>query len=198
MMASEEKKSVLRTTGRVAWRVLLPFAAMRRTVALGKKEAERMKESLGALKELGNNARKTIVEGIKEPKKQRNDLFSDAMRKRSENALSEEELHRYFLGKKRVAIGTAAFFALMALYGMLGGIWFGHNRSIALGAISLLASQPVFFMVALGAQLRLWQLRTRRLSKEEKGSLNDFMREVKGWWWMTLDPEFSRKRRMRT
>ncbi|WP_028229512.1 hypothetical protein [Paraburkholderia ferrariae] len=192
-MATEEKKSALRTTGKVAWRVLLPFAAMRRTVALAKKEAERTKESLGALKELGDDARKTIVEGIKGPKEQRNDSFSDAMSKRSENALSEDELYRYFLGKKRVAIGTAAFFALMALYGMLGGIWFGHNRGIALGAISLLASQPVFFMVALGAQLRLWQLRTHRLSKEEKGGLGDFMREVKGWWWVTLDPEFGRK-----
>lgn len=192
-MATEEKKSALRTTGKVAWRVLLPFSAMRRTVVLAKKEAERTKESLGALKELGDNARKTIVEGIKGPKEQRNDSFADAMSKRTANALSEDELYRYFLGKKRVALGTAAFFALMALYGVLGGIWFGHNRGIALGAISLLASQPVFFMVALGAQLRLWQLRTRRLSKEEKGGLGDFMREVKGWWWVTLDPEFSRK-----
>ncbi|CAH2904657.1 MAG: Branched-chain amino acid ABC-type transport system, permease components [uncultured Paraburkholderia sp.] len=64
-MATEEKKSALRTTGKVAWRVLLPFSAMRRTVVLAKKEAARTKESLGALKELGDNARKTIAEGIK-------------------------------------------------------------------------------------------------------------------------------------
>jgi len=193
-MATEQKKSALRTTGKVAWRVFLPFSAMKRTVVLAKKEVERTKESLGALKELGDEARKAIVESIKGPKEQRNDSFADAMSRRSANALSEEELYRYFLRKKRIAIGTAAFFVLMGVYGVLGGIWFGHNRGIALGAISLVASQPVFFMVALGAQLRLWQLRTHRLSKEEKGGLGDFMREVKGWWWVTLDPEFGRKR----
>ena len=192
-MATEQKMSVLRTTSKVAWRVLLPFSAMKRTVVLAKKEVERTKKSLGALKELSDEARKTIVEGIKGPKEQRNDSFADAMSRRSRSALSEEELYRYFLGKKRIAIGTAAFFALMGLFGVLGGIWFGHSRGIALGAISLVASQPVFLMVALGAQLRLWQLRTHRLSKEEKGGLEDFMREVKGWWWVTLDPEFGRK-----
>lgn len=188
-MATEEKKRALRTTGKVAWRVLLPFAAMRQTVVLAKKEVERRKETFGALIELGGDA----LESIKGAKEQHNDSFADAMNKRSANALNEDELYRYFLGKKRVALGTAAFFALMGLYGMLGGIWFGYNRGIVLGAISLLASQPVFFMVALGAQLRLWQLRTRRLSIEEKGGLRDFMHEVRGWWWVTIDPEFGRK-----
>jgi hypothetical protein len=31
--------------------------------------------------------------------------------------------------------------------------------------------------MALSAQLRLWQLKTQRLSKEEKGGLKDFIRE---------------------
>jgi hypothetical protein len=52
----------------------------------------------------------------------------------------------------------------------------------------------VFFMVALSAQLRLWQLRTRRLSQTEKGSLQDFISEIRGWWWTVLNPELSRKK----
>ncbi len=193
-MANEEKSSKLRTTGRVAWRLLVPFGAMRKTVELAKKEMDRTKENLASLKDLGDNARKTIVDGFRGKGKTRNDSFEMAMKSRSENALSQEDLYRFFLRKKRVAIGAAVFFALLSGYGILGGIWYGYWRGIVLGLFSLIASQPVFFMIALGAQLRLWQLRTHRLSKEEKGSLQDFMREVDGWWWATLDPEISYKR----
>ena len=116
------------------------------------------------------------------------------MESRSQNALSQPELYRYFLRRKRTALGAAVFFVLLSLYGVLGSIWYDNTRGIVLGVVSLVVSQPVFFMVALGAQLRLWQLRTRRLSKEEKGGLRDFTREVKGWWWMTLDPEFGQRK----
>lgn len=191
-MGGQEKKRALRTTGRVASRIVLPFAAIRQTGSLARREVERTKESLGTLKELGDDARRTIAEGISGSGERPNDTFATAMMDRRPDAPSEEDLYRYFLGKKRVALGTAAFFALMGLYGVLGGIWSGYSRGVVLGSISLLASQPVFFVVALGAQLRLWQLRTRRLSIEEKGGLGDFMREVRGWWRMTLDPEFSR------
>jgi hypothetical protein len=194
-MAKEERNSKLRTTGRVALRVLLPFSAMRKTVTLARKEMDRTKESLTALKGLSDEARKTIADGIKGKGQARNDSFDAAMNNRSMDALSQEDLYSVFLWKKRVALGTAAFFALLGLYGVLGGILYGHGRGVVLGSISLVSSQPVFFMVALGAQLRLWQLRTRRLSKEEKGGLRDFIREVKGWWWVTLDPEFASKER---
>lgn len=192
-MANDEKSSKLRTTGRIAWRILMPFGAMRKTVALAKQEMDRTKENLASLKDLGDKARKTLVDGIKGEEQTRNDSFETAMKNRSENALSQDELYRFFLRKKRIAIGTAAFFVLLSFYGILGGIWFGYWRGIVLGLFSLIASQPVFFMIALGAQLRLWQLRTHRLSKEEKGGLQDFMREVKGWWRVTLDPEFGHK-----
>ena len=194
-MESQEQSSRLHATGRVALRVLLPFGAMRSTVALAKQELERTKEGLAALKDLGSQARKTIVDGIKGSESTRNDSFDAAMSNRSKNALTQEELLSYFLRKKRVALGTAAFFALVSLFGIASGIWYGHWMGIASSLISLTASQPVFFMIALGAQLRLWQLRTHRLSREEKGGLQDFMREVKGWWWMTLDPEFGNKGR---
>lgn len=194
-MENEEKASKLRTTGRVALQVLLPFAAMRKTVTLAKQELDRTKEGLAALKDLGDGARKTIVEGIKGNGAVRNDSFDAAMNNRSKNALTQDELFRFFLGKKRVALGAAAFFALLSLYGILGGIWYEHWSGVAFSLLSLVTSQPVFFMIALGAQLRLWQLRTHRLSKDEKGGLQDFIREVKGWWWVTLDPEFGCKGR---
>lgn len=192
-MDPQAKDSRLRKAGRVAWRVLLPFSAMRKSVSLAKAEAERTKENLTVLKALGANARKTIADSLKGPESAPDDSFDAAMQSRSKNALSQPELYRYFLRKKRVALGAAVFFVLLSLYGILGSIWYDNTRGIVLGVISLVASQPVFFMVALGAQLRLWQLRTHRLSREEKGGLRDFTREVNGWWWMTLDPEFGQR-----
>lgn len=190
-----DKHSKFRTSGRVAWRLLLPFAAIGSTIKLAKKEAQRTAESLGALKDLGNEARKTLAEGIKGKGNGRNDSFEDAMANRSSDALSHKELYLFFLRKKRVALGAAAFFLLLGTYAIFGGIWYGHGRGIILGFISILSSQPVFFLVALSAHLRLWQLQTHRLSKEEQGGLRDFMRDVKGWWWRVLDPEFGRKGR---
>jgi len=194
-MASQQKSSKLQASGRVALRLLLPFAAMRSTVALAKNELERTKEGLAALKNLGDEARKTLLDGIKGNESTRNDSFDAAMSNRSKNALTQDELFRYFLRRKRAALGAAAFFALVSLFGITSGMWYGHWMGIASSLISLIASQPVFFMIALGAQLRLWQLRMHRLSREEKGGLQDFMREVKGWWRVTLNPEFGYKGR---
>lgn len=194
-MANTENNSKLHTTGKVAWRVLLPFAAMRQTVTLAKKELGRTQKSLSTLKNLGDDARKAITDGIKGNSQERDDSFETAMNNRSKDALSQDQLYDFFLRKKRAALLAAALFALLGLYGVLSGIWQGHGRDITLSVISLVASQPIFFLVALSAQLRLWQLRTRRLSKEEKGGLQDFMGEVKGWWWMTLNPEFAHEKK---
>ena len=193
MMDPQAKDSRLRKAGRVAWRVLLPFAAMRKSVSLAKAEVERTKENLTVLKGLSVDARKTIVDSFKGHEITADDSFDAAMENRSQDALPQPELYRYFLRRKRAALGAAAFFLLLSLYGVLGSIWYDNTYSVVLGVVSLVASQPVFFMVALGAQLRLWQLRTHRLSKEEKGGLRDFTREVKGWWWMTLDPELGHR-----
>ncbi|AXQ51004.1 hypothetical protein DZC31_30300 (plasmid) [Stenotrophomonas rhizophila] len=63
-----------------------------------------------------------------------------------------------------------------------------------LGGLSLLVSQPAFFLAALGAQLRLWQLKTKRLSVEERGGVRDFMADYPDWFWQLINPEMSMKR----
>lgn len=188
----KKKKSKARVAGHILSRTIFPWHAMRQTWRLAKKEGSRTKDNLAVLKELSTEARQTIATSKQPNDVPRNDSFDEAMRNRSKNALPLEELYKYFLRKKRVVLAVAAFFALSGLYGLVSGIWNGHPRGIVLSVITLVASQPLFFLIALEAQLRLWQLRTQRLSKEEQGGLQDFRREVHGWWWMTLDPEFKR------
>lgn len=191
----KQKHGALRKAGRVALRLLTPIPAMRRSATLAKKEFGRTRDNLVLLKDLGGDARKAVVHGIKGEESKRNDSFEMVMRNASQEGVTQTDLYRIFLRKKRIALGTAAFFLLLGVYGMVGGMFYGNPRGVVLGLISLVSSQPVFFMLALGAQLRLWQLRTHRLSREERGGLKDFMREARGWWWMTLDPEFGRGRK---
>lgn len=183
----------IKAAGKALWRIVFPFSAMRNTVALIEKELQTTKQNLDAIKELGIEAKEKFSDTLKNKKQIRNDSFEEAMRRRSKDALSEKELYASFLRDKRVALGVGLLFVIFSMYGLLDGIALANGRGILLSVMSLIASQPLFFLVALRAQLRLWQLQTRRLSIEEKGGLNDFMREVPDWVWVTLDPEFGKQ-----
>lgn len=110
--------------------------------------------------------------------------FEDVMRSRPPEAPSIAMLKRRFLRQKRLALGTCAALIALSLMALANGSM--------LGIATLVSAPPLFFMAALSAQLRLWQLRTRRLSREEKGGLRDFIAGQKTWYLEVLDPELGR------
>ncbi|QUE78437.1 hypothetical protein KCX70_22995 (plasmid) [Stutzerimonas stutzeri] len=182
----------------VLWRVILPFSAIRQSVKLAKKEVDRNKENLVYLRDLKNQAFKTLKSPENNPtENEANDTqqvevgFEEAMRSRSEGALPVPQLYRLFLIKKRWALAAALFFAVISIVGVVGGFATAQYKNVILGAVSLFVTLPGFFLVALGAQFRMWQLSTRRLSKSEKGGFNDFICETPHWISMTLNPEIS-------
>lgn len=184
----------------VLWRIILPFSAIRRSVQLAKNEVERNKDNLVYLRDLKNQAFETLkptkhveAESGEEESPQEEIGFDEAMRRRSEGALSVPRLYRLFLIKKRWALAAALFFFVISIVGVAGGVATEQYKNVILGVLSLLVTQPGFFLVALGAQLRLWQLTTKRLSKAEKGGFNDFLQENPRWWALTLNPEFSNR-----
>ena len=177
-------RDALRTSGRVALRMLLPFPAMRKTMVHAKKEMARTREGLGMLKQLGIQAKD--VAGRRP--RVRHGQFAEVMHARSTDALSQEGLVRFFLRRKRLVLGSATIFAMASVYAFINCLLHGKHGGMLMAVVSLASSLPVFFTLALGSQLRLWQLTTKRLSAEEHGSLQDFMREVPHWWWVTLDP----------
>lgn len=193
-MEPSSRWSHARIAGRFVWRFLLPFTAMRQTAALAKREAQRTRDNLVVLKSLGADAVRELV-SRKRQTGPADESFSEAIARRGPDAPSITELRRHFLSRKRITLGTAALFGLLALLEVAVGIWHGSAQAMLFGALCLVGGQPLFFIVALSAQLRIWQLDTHRLSIAERGGVGDFVREVPRWWLVTLDPELGRKER---
>lgn len=188
-------RGIGRGIGRLMLRLLWPWPAMRKSVQQLHAQKQQHKDNILYIREL---ARRGKIEA--EPDAQSNAQFNDStdaaaipspsfeqvMKHRPAGAPSIAALEKRFLRQKRLALGTCAAFIVMAGYAIAKGN--------LLGIATLLSCLPVFFMASLSAQLRLWQLRLRRISKEERGGLSDFMREIDGWYWQVLDPEFGDKR----
>jgi hypothetical protein len=178
-MSDQPTRSRLRRAGGTALRILFPFSAMRQSAELARREMDRTKSNLIVLRELGQGARDAIA-GPKAGDA-RNESFDEAMARRRPDAMTAPELRSHFLWRKRIAIGAAVVFLVSS------------TRDVVLGAACGLGGQPLMFVIALGAQLRLWQLDNHRLSVSERGGLRDFMRECPGWLRATLNPEFHRR-----
>jgi len=191
-METPPRPSRAHAVGRFALRVLLPFAAMRQTVMLAKKEVQRTKDNLVVLKGLGAEARRAVF-GQKRKTEPESESFSEAIARRGPDSLPIPELRRHFLSRKRITLATAAVFGILALLQIATGIWHRSGHAVLFGSLCLAGGQPLFFIAALGAQLRIWQLDTRRLSVAEEGGLGDFMREEPRWWLITLNPVLGRK-----
>lgn len=174
-------KQISRTMGRLTLHLLWPWPAIRGSVRHLNAQKEQHKENILYIKEL---ARGDKINASAEPSSLRS--LDEVMRSRPAGAPSIAALEKRFLLQKRLAIGTCAAFIVMAGYAIAKGN--------LLGIATLLSCLPLFFMASLSAQLRLWQLRMRRLSKEEHGGLRDFMRQIDGWYWQVLDPELGLKR----
>lgn len=90
--------------------------------------------------------------------------------------------YRFFLSKKRTFQLGCFLFILLSAYSFLVG-------SLFWSVIPLLAALCFFAPNIFSVQHRLWQLRSRRLSVEERGGITDFMHESH-WLAGCINPEF--------
>ena len=181
-MADAPARSRLRRAGSAALKLLFPFSAMRQTAALARREADRTRANLIVLKNLSKSARDAVAGPPST--ETRDETFDTAMLRRRPNAMNAVDLRKHFLWRKRIALFAAAFFFGSALLQVVAGAWSHSVRAIVLGAICGIGFLPMFFVIALSAQLRIWQLDTHRLSANERG--------VPEWWRVTLNPEIRR------
>lgn len=162
----------------------MPSRALKQNLAAFQKARDNHRRNIGYIRDLFDGVRKQAkgrqaTEDIGEI-----ESFQTMMDRRAAGAPPVDALTRHFLRQKRWALAAAALFTVLSI----SAIASGH----LLGIATLLSALPLFFMASLSAQLRLWQLRTKRLSPSEKGGLQDFIHEIDGWYWQVLDPEIGK------
>jgi len=187
-MDDTPKKSVLRKTGSVLYRTILPFSAMRQSARLVKNEIAVHKENVNMLKEMGSEA-KQALQAKKE--KTASMTFAQAV---GTNSKVIEDLYRGILRQKQYFLLFGALFIVFEL--LIAGIAvYKHDTSaIFFALISVVITFGLMFVAALGKQLRLWQLQTHRLSVDEQGGFDFFVKENPTWWILTLSPSSELKR----
>jgi hypothetical protein len=175
-------KKIAKGTGKVVWTLLsLPWRAVKMNLSFVRRAKETHRSNIVMIRDMVRDASRSSRRNAAEEQS-----FDEALESRGPDAPTIAQLERRFLLQKRLALWTCMAFVVLALYGI------AHGSLLAIA--TLVSSLPLFFMAALSAQLRLWQLRTRRLSRAEKGGLVDFIREIRGWYWEVLDPEYGKNR----
>lgn len=178
-------KKIAKGTGKVVWTLLsLPWRAVKMNLSFVRRAKETHRSNIVMIRDMvrdvSRSSKRKAAEAVTEQS------FDEALESRGPDAPTIEQLERRFLLQKRLSLWTCLAFVVLALYGI------AHGSLLAIA--TLVSSPPLFFMAALSAQLRLWQLRTRRLSRAERGGLVDFIREIRGWYWEVLDPEYGKNR----
>lgn len=185
----QQQPSKVRRGLSIGLHLVIPFWAMRQTYRLAKNEVARSKEHLGIIRQLSAEAKETLRDR-REKSEDEQQSFSEAMNSRKPGSMSIPELYRYFLSRKRACQLAALVLGLFAVLGILLGVYFDSSKGVIQGLLSIATAMPLLFAMALSAQLRLWQLKTQRLSKAEKGGLKDFIQENRNWFRQLLDPEY--------
>lgn len=171
----------------IAKRLFLPTYAFRKNVQSLKAVKQQHAENIVYIKDLIARAREQKARAEQKGEAATAEQgFEEMMRRRAVGAPSIADLQRRFLFQKRLAIAVGSVFLLMGVYAL--------SRGNLLGIFTLVAGLPVMFMASLTAQFRLWQLRSRRLSRAEHGGLNDFTKEP-GWFASVLDPELRKQQK---
>ncbi|VFR81248.1 IncI1 plasmid conjugative transfer integral membrane protein TraY [plant metagenome] len=171
--------------------VLLPWRPVIKSAKLLGDQARMTAQATARLKEMAREARaslqaQTDTAGDRD--------FAEVLG--SEVAWPLEVLQRNFLLRKRLALGLGGLLLIMAAVGFLVSANRGDLAGMALATMSAGACGVAAFLLALAAHFRLWQLRTRRLSRAERGGFEDFKREVRDWPLQALSPEISISRGM--
>ena len=176
---------------RGAIRIVFPFQAIIRSVELTREQVDQHRANMERLKAMWGEARTTLQDEQEAPSNGQS--FQQAIADRTPDALSVAELYRFFLRRKRWALAFALGFILLNLVQLSSALAHHLMARFLFSLAAIVVSSAVLFVIALGAELRLWQLRTQRLSAEEHGGLNDLM-ATPGWIWQVLDPEIRFKR----
>lgn len=181
-------RNILHLLGRGIGHVFWPWPSIRRTFTQMTAARQSHASNLVYMRDLLQRSRRKMTQHEPEERtgNTEKDISFEQIFGRHPASLERiTALKRRFLFQKRLALATAAVITTVSVCAIANGRW--------LAIATILSSGPLLFMASLTAQLRLWQLRTRRLSRQERGGLQDFFSDNPDWVRQVLDPEFSTK-----
>ncbi|WP_088698671.1 hypothetical protein [Halomonas campaniensis] len=167
-MATEENgpgksRGLLRRAGRT---ITLPVRSVASSFSMAGKSFKRSAESISVVKDYSSRG----ISNIKSAgKKGANNAFETVFEGEEGEQLLSINLRKFLL-RKRAAI---AMMLIFTIYGMASVIYFKQFYGLLTFVGGILFGATLCFE----SQFRLWQLRNRRLSIEEKGSVTDFLYE---------------------
>jgi conjugal transfer/type IV secretion protein DotA/TraY len=168
--------------------VLLPWRPVIKSAKLLSDQAKMSVQAAGRFKAFIKEAYEPT-----EIAESENKSFAEALT--SDKALPLETLEQHFLLRKRLALGLGGLFLGIAAIGYLTSAYRFNIAGMGIAALSAVGSGITSFFLALSAHFRLWQLRTQRLSREERGSFKDFRREERDWILQVISPEIGISKR---
>lgn len=169
-------------------RVLFPFSAMWDSVRLTREQLADRKRELGILKSMAQDVLGAVQKNAA-PKTTNELTFAELELQCAAEGRASLSKHRdWFLRKKRASLLLGALFMFLGVLCLLNAALQGQKVAAGLCLMSVLVSQCMAFTYALGSELRIWQIETRRLSAQEGGGLADFVRDTPRWWLRTINP----------
>lgn len=174
-------KGIFRAVGRGLLFIATPWAGIKSLLNQSRNTREAHAGNLIYIRDLYRHARSKLDSG-KASNKGVDDMPFELVFARHPNPEQLlTGLKRRYLFQKRLALACGAAITIISLCAIANGQW--------LAIATILSSMPLLFMACLSATFRLWQLRDRRLSRQEQGGLGDFFRCNAGWFWLVLNPE---------
>lgn len=182
-MESTPKKSKLGTTGKIVWRVIFPFTAIKTTAVLMRKEIDIHKENIARIKSLGNEAKESLNSKNLVSKEV---SFQELV---GENNSEIEKLFLIIQEQKRVLLLTGALFIFGFLLIFCIACFKGHTTGILFSFFASFFAFAMTFIMALKRQICLWQLKNKKISMKEHGDFESFKKDTPHWIKATLNPK---------
>lgn len=180
-MQNKRKRKI--TAGKVVkttLNVLFPFKSIKNSASLFIKDTQNTISVAGNIKDMASE----LYERTKS-KTKRNDSFEDAI---ENSGLTINQLMSIFKRKKNIYL-IALYFSVIFTIIMISYSFITVSKyTFLFSCISLGASFSIFFLLSFSCQFRLWQLKVKRLSIEEKGGIGNFMSES-NWFFSSLKLE---------
>lgn len=176
-MEIKSKKITVKKVVKTTFNILFPFKSIKKSASLFIDTTKNTVQTAGNIKNMVSD----LYEETK-IKTKRNDSFESAI---ENSGLTINELIFLFKRRKNIYLISLYFFCILAIASIIYSFTTVSSNSFLFSCISLCACFCIFFLLAFGAQFRLWQLNVRRLSIEEKGGIRDFMKES-NWFFSSL------------